>query len=73
MSTISTPEATSNIKESEWYNWSYQELCLEKGELYAFDKVQMYEQLSKQFEACESFIVHNCLLLASFKESCIKS
>jgi hypothetical protein len=55
------------VEQREFYHYGFQELCEERGEALALEKVAHYQQLSKQYAACGPFIVHRCKLLSTYQ------
>lgn len=58
--------------QKEFYHYGFQELCQAIGEQAAREKVQMYQQLSSQYQSCPNWIIHNCLLLRSYRDPSIE-
>ncbi|PRY09036.1 hypothetical protein CLV24_11987 [Pontibacter ummariensis] len=56
------------VLDKEHYHYSYKELTEAYGEEEALKKVQQYAELSKQYQSCKNFVVHNCPLLQSYNQ-----
>jgi len=52
----------------EFYHYTYNELTALLGEPKALQRVRQYQNLSEQYTACKSFVVHTCQLLTSYQQ-----
>lgn len=51
----------------EFYHCTYPELFKILGEAGALEKVAMYRDMSRQYSSCKDWVIHNCALLATYK------
>lgn len=66
-SAVKAPELKPDSQlTKEFYHYSFDELVRFVGYAKALQRVKQYQELSMQYRKCETFVIHDCILLKTY-------